>query len=132
MPTRNSISLLNLNLSTPLDDDVFTSPQAPRAHSSPVGTSFPLLAGSIHSGTRSTESSDQVHHIPEPSRKHSSPVSAPTRVNWRTILLNTNSIFGKSAELHHLLDYMKADAVFISESKLNSELYLHRKLSLIT
>ena len=122
MPTRNSFSLLNLNLSTPLDDDVFTSPQSPRAHSSRVGTNIPLLAGSIHSGTHSTESSDQVHHIPEPSRKHSSPVNAPTKVNWRTILLNTNSIFGQSAELHHLLDYMKADAVFISESKLNSEL----------
>ena len=37
VPTRNSLSLLNLNLSTPLDDDVFTSPQAQRAHSSPVG-----------------------------------------------------------------------------------------------
>ena len=122
MPTRNSFSLLNLNLSTPLDDDVFTSPQAPRAHSSPVGTCIPRSAASIHSGTRSTESSDQVHHNSEPSRQHSSPVSAPTGVNWRTILLNANSIFGKSAELHHLLDYTKADAVLINESKLDSEI----------
>ena len=122
VPTRNSFSLLNLNLSTPLDDDVFTSPQAPRAHSSPVGTSIPRSAASIHSGTRSTESSDQVHHNSEPSRQHSSPVSASTGVNWRTILLNANSIFGKSAELHHLLDYMKADAVLINKSKLDSEI----------
>ena len=115
-PTRNSFSLLNLNLSTPLDNDAFTSPQAPDAHSSPVGTSISRSAASINSGTCSTESSDQVHHHFEPSRKDPRPVCAPTGVEWRTILLNANSIFGKSAELHHLLDYTKADAVLINES----------------
>ena len=122
VPTRNSFSLLNHNLSTPLDDDVFTSLKALHAHSSLVSTSIPHSAASIHSGTRSTESSHQVHHNSEPSRQHSNLVSAPTGVNWRTILLNANSIFGKSAELHHLLDYTKADAVLINESKLDSEI----------
>ena len=67
-------------------------------------------------------SSDQGHHHSEPSRKDSSPVSALMGVNWRTILFNANSIFVKSAELHHLLDYVKDDAVLINESNLDSEI----------
>ena len=120
VPNRNNFSLLNL--STHLDDDVFTSPQAPRAQSSPVNSRIPQSAASIHSGTHSTESTGHAQHHSEPSWMDSNPVSAPTGVNWHTMLLNTNGIFGKSAELYNMLDYTKADAVLINHFKLNSDM----------
>ena len=77
---------------------------------------------SIDSGTYSTKSIGQAHHHSEPLWKDSNHIRAPIKVDGHTVLIKANGIFGKSAELHHLLDYTKVDAVLINGSKLDSKI----------
>ena len=123
IPTSNSFSVL-----TPAPDDVFSSPipQTPKAHSSPHGT-VPTAAAHIPSYSRSTISSFGVStnsQLPPNSPSgHSINSQLPSKDNnWRTLVININSIFGKSAAFEHMLSYIKPDCVIITESKLKSDI----------
>ena len=109
VPTSNSFSALVSDV----PNDVSTSPPVslpPRAHSSPIGAlpttvaHMPFHSSSIKSPNNSTQ---------ELPRKGD---------NWRTLVLNVNSVFGKAAAFQHLLSYTKPDAVILTETKLNKDI----------
>ena len=110
--TRNSFSVL----STVDADDVFSSPlpQHPQAHSSPYGTvttaavHIPSYSSSFKSST--TTSASDTHDLPNKEE------------NWRTLVVNVNSIFGKAAAFQHMISYVKPDAVIVTETKLNKDI----------
>ena len=43
--------------------------------------------------------------------------------NIRFLVVNANSVKGKSAKLEHMLDYVKPDIVTISETKIDKTIY---------
>ena len=109
IPTSSSFSALMSDVC----DDVSISPPVslpPRAHSSPIG-SLPTAVAHVPFYSSSIQSSNiSTQDLP---RKGD---------NWRTLVLNVNSVFGKAAALQHLLSYVKPDAVILTETKLNKDI----------
>ena len=105
LPTSNSFSAL-----ADTDDNVFPSPNTlrPSAHSSPVGT-IPSHTAAHISSVSSSATSESYYNPPKGS-------------NWRTLTININGLFGKAPSLHHMLEYIRPDAVFISETKLHQHI----------
>jgi exonuclease III len=75
--------------------------------SSPLGTRDRSVQGSIP---------------PSPPQSPDTPSSPPKLNNWRTLVINVNSIVGKSAEFAHLLEYTNPDAIMLCETKLDSSI----------
>jgi len=109
IPTSSSFSALMSDVC----DDVSISPPVslpPRAHSSPIG-SLPTAVAHVPFYSSSIQSSNiSTQDLPRKSD------------NWRTLVLNVNSVFGKAAALQHLLSYVKPDAVILTETKLNKDI----------
>ena len=101
----------------PGDDSVFSksigsvsSPFAPAIHSSPAGGPFPI--GSDTASRTSNSHTHSSHHSASDNPVHK-------QGNFRTLVVNCNSVRGKPAELAHLLNYTDADAVLLCETKLD-------------
>ena len=112
VPTSNSFSVLANSEA----EEVFISPlpQHPKAHSSPLGTTT-TPAAHIPSYTTSTSSASGNNtsancHLPNKGE------------NWTTLVININSIFGKAAAFQDMLQYVKPDAVIITETKLRPDI----------
>ena len=112
VPTSNSFSVLANSEA----EEVFISPlpQHPKAHSSPLGTTT-TPAAHIPSYTTSTSSTS--------GNNTSANCYLPNKgENWRTLVININSIFGKAAAFQDMLQYVKPDAVIITETKLRPDI----------
>ena len=115
----NSFQVLS---NIPGDDSVFEmsmhtvdSPSAPR-HSSPVTSHTVHHSGPNLSSVSSGASTSTQPHVT--ATRSANP--AIKQANFRTIVVNCNSVKGKQAELAHLLSYTDADAVLMCETKLDS------------
>ena len=111
IPTSNSFSVLMSDV----PGDVSTSPPVSlphRAHSSPIG-SLPIPIAVAHMPFHSSSIQSSNISIQDLPKKGD---------NWRTLVLNVNSVFGKVAALQHLLSYVKPDAVILTETKLNKDI----------
>ena len=112
VPTSNSFSVLANSEA----EEVFISPlpQHPKAHSSPLGTTT-TPAAHIPSYTTCTSSTSGNNtsaccHLPNKGE------------NWITLVININRIFGKAAAFQDMLQYVKRDAVIITETKLRPDI----------
>ena len=101
----------------PGDDSVFSksigsvsSPFAPAVHISPVSGPFPI--GSDTASRTSNLHTHSSHHSASDNPVHK-------QANFRTLVVNCNSVRGKPAELAHLLNYTDADVVLLCEAKLD-------------
>ena len=127
METSNGLSVLDS-----LDESVFVSPGAPPKHrSSPIGTTKSTRPAFIHlSATSSTQSHSSASsatassHSTATTRANSTPsVNTLLRKNtnnWRTLIVNANSIAGKGASLEHILSNTDPDLVLMTETKLDA------------
>ena len=79
------------------------------------------------SNCRNTDKSGTNSHSSQPSTQDSSKNENQSfrkkNSNIRFLVLNANSVKGKSAELEHILDYVKPDIVIISETKIDKSIY---------
>ena len=83
------------------------APFKPQHHSTP---------GPKNSGSASTEAHSR--HLPRSTNLGSASDSLPVKGrNWRTLVLNANSIAGKAAEFACLVDYTKPDVIIMTETK---------------
>jgi len=84
------------------------APFKPQHHSTPV----PKNSGSAPTEAHSC-------HLPRSINLGSASDSLPVKGrNWRTLVLNANSIAGKPAEFACLVDYTKPDVIIMTETKL--------------
>ena len=82
---------------------------APAVHSSPASGSFPI--GSDTASRTSNSHTRSSHHSFSDNPVHK-------QANFRTLVVNCNSVRVKPAELAHLLNYTDADVVLLCETKL--------------
>ena len=87
----------------------------PQSHSSPLTSNGTPLAAPPSSILFSSlghthDSSDATTHPPSHSR------------NWRSMVINVNSVVNKQAEFEAAVDHHKPDAIFMSETKLNDQI----------
>ena len=86
-----------------------------KSHSSPLTSNGTPLAAPPNSTLFSSlghthDSSDATTHPPSRSR------------NWRSMVININSIVNTRAEFEAVVDYYKPDAIFMSETKFNNQI----------
>ena len=74
---------------------------------------YSLMQPNQHSSIHGTS-----HSTLDSNNSQTRPPIPPKQNNWRTIIINANSIAGKAAELSHLVSYTKPDAVIMTETKL--------------
>ena len=90
----------------------------PSKHSSPHNTSYARRPTSIHTSTSthtkstSLSTDNSIDHNTLPAKSN----------NWRTLVINANSISGKQAELDRLISYTQPDMILMSETKLDSNI----------
>ena len=117
--TSNSFSVLR-----DLDNSVFDPPDM--SVGSPCSEFDPGMASSPRGGSRRTDS-----HLTSRSSKSSKSSKYSSSVQQyrdkkdklRFLVLNANSVRGKTAELEHICDYTCPDIVIISETKLDKTVY---------
>ena len=120
----------NSSLSLPSVDAVFD----PIRHSSPVGSNranserLPSTSNLTSRGPRLMSSVSSPHSTQRSTRFISDPgpshISEPDQLpqkenNWRTLVINANSVAGKKAELAALIEYTCPDSILITETKLD-------------
>ena len=133
MDTKNSFSILSKCSIDSLNSPVFN----PTSHSSPVTDnpqrqhthrhnprdSAKYSTSSLHNRTNLTSSSSIGPSTPsyhESSSSNTSSKFTPKKNNWRTLIMNSNSIKCRKAELDYITDYVKPDAIIVTETKLDS------------
>ncbi len=105
----------NLSTTTSRNDSVFNV-SSPNASFHPVSHSSPLSSTTSHPNV--SRSKTNRSHSCRSSRPESEIVPAKKQ-NWRTLVVNCNSVKGKQAELAHLIDYTDPDMLMLTETKID-------------